>query len=263
MPSAWSTSSPKHVGHRLVDRPGLVPVDEAGGVLGDAVGQLVRDHVVGRGVARAVDHLVAGPERVVQRAGARRAVVGGGAQLAAVAEVGADQRGEVDAERAGVPVRGGAAEVVGLVGVGDAGRRTALDPVVQPRLGTGRSRSAGRRRRRGPARRPRPAAAPPDRTGRRRGPGRRRRAGSASAPAPARPHEAPVSRTARPATGPAASGSAGRPPASTRARRAGRPRRGARCGRRSRPPRCTPVPGRPRARSRRTPTAARPGRRGP
>ena len=125
MPSAWSTSSPRTSDIDSLIAPGLVPVDEAGGVLGDAVGQLVRDHVVGRGVARAVDHLVAGPEGVVQRAGAGRAVVGGGAQLAAVAEVRADQRGEVDAERAGVPGGGGAAEVVGLVGVGDAGRGTA------------------------------------------------------------------------------------------------------------------------------------------
>ena len=177
-------------------------------MLDDAVRQLVRHHVVGRGVAGAEDHLVAAPERVVQRALAGRAEVRRRAQLAAVAEVAADQRGEVDAQGAGEPGCGGAGEVVGLVGVGDAGRRPALDPVVVA-AGTGSCGCGRRRRRPGRVRRPRPAAARPARCGRRPARGRGRPGGQPSAPGPARPGEARAWRGGRAASGRAASGSAG------------------------------------------------------
>ena len=56
------------VGYRLVESARLVQVDEPGGVLGDAVGHLVADHVQAHGqrhaVHVAVDHLGAVPEGV-------------------------------------------------------------------------------------------------------------------------------------------------------------------------------------------------------
>ena len=57
-----------HVRHRLVDRAGLVEVEQRGGRVGHAVGQLVRDHVVRLREPVAEDHLLAVPERVVHRA---------------------------------------------------------------------------------------------------------------------------------------------------------------------------------------------------
>ena len=63
---------PEHVGDRLVERAGLVLVVQAGGVLGDAVGELVADDVDAAGerqeddaVTVAEDHLGAVPEGVV------------------------------------------------------------------------------------------------------------------------------------------------------------------------------------------------------
>ena len=60
------------VGDRLVERAGLALVGEAGGVLGDGVGELVAEHVDRLGepledaaVAVAEDQLGAVPERVV------------------------------------------------------------------------------------------------------------------------------------------------------------------------------------------------------
>ena len=62
----------EHVGHRLVERPGLPLVGEPGGVLGDRVGELVAEHVDRLGepledlaVAVAEDQLGAVPEGVV------------------------------------------------------------------------------------------------------------------------------------------------------------------------------------------------------
>ncbi len=114
------------VGQRLVDRAGLPQVGQSGGVLGDAVGQLVAGHVVGAD-AFTEGHLLAVPERVGERAAAVDADPDGAAQrlALAVAVVGADQVGQVGAERlVGV---GGVAEVlVDLVDVDLAGRGLAL-----------------------------------------------------------------------------------------------------------------------------------------
>ena len=64
----------EHVGQRLVDRARLEVVEEVRAELGDAVGELVADHVVRRGEAVAVGHLLAVPERVL-RAGTASAGV--------------------------------------------------------------------------------------------------------------------------------------------------------------------------------------------
>ena len=53
-----------HVAQRLVDRARLGVVQQVRRVLRDAVGQFVPDDVVGVGIAGAVEHLVAVPERV-------------------------------------------------------------------------------------------------------------------------------------------------------------------------------------------------------
>ena len=124
----------EHVGQGLVDRPRLVQVDEARGVLGDAVGQLVGDHVIGAREGVAVDHLAAVPERV--RVGA----VGG---IRAVPH-GRDERqaGTVDAvapETALVEVVGQAAEVVGLVDLADARGPLALGADARRGAAVGRA----------------------------------------------------------------------------------------------------------------------------
>ncbi len=99
------------------------------------MGELVGHHVVRGGEPGAVDHLVAGPEGVVERAALRRAEPGGRAELLrAVATVVPDQVGEVDAEVPRVPARRRAGVVEGLVDVRDPGRRLSLDTVVAARL---------------------------------------------------------------------------------------------------------------------------------
>ena len=98
------------VGDRLVERAGLVAVDQPGGVLGDGVGELVAEHVDRLGepaedlpVAVAEDQLGAVPERVV----VVLPVVHGQADRRAVAVV---RRPPVDLleqrQRAGDPGRG-------------------------------------------------------------------------------------------------------------------------------------------------------------
>ncbi len=115
------------VRHRLVDRAGLVEVQQPRGLVRQPVAELVRDDVVALLPAAAVEHAAAVPERVVEQrpAGGRAqrrpgAEPDGRAQLLAVAGVDAEQLRQVDFEVLAEVRRRARRVVVRLVRLGRA-----------------------------------------------------------------------------------------------------------------------------------------------